>query len=360
MNTVVEGRGDSSLAGSKILITGGAGFLGINLVRYLLGHGYAAVTSLDIVPFDYPERERIEAITGDIRDRGTVERAVAGARWLIHAAAALPLYRRKDILSTEVDGTRRLLEAAETAQVERFIYISSTAVYGVPEGLPADECSPLGGVGAYGRAKIEAEHLCEQYRGRGMCIPILRPKSFVGPERLGAFELLYSWAQGRRGFPVIGPGTNHYQLLDVEDLCRAIHLCATIDQARVNATFNIGAEKYSTLREDFQSVLDQAGHGKRIVSVPRWIAVPALRLLEFLHLSPLYRWIYETAGKDSVVSVDKARRELGFRPRWSNQDALCRNYRWYLDSHHQAGDEVGVSHRKPWKQGILRVVKKFF
>ncbi len=345
---------------SRILITGGAGFLGINLIRHLLGQGYAGLISLDVAPFDYPERDRIIPITGDIRDRAVVQRAVAGVRWLVHAAAALPLYSRKDILTTEIDGTGNLLEAAERAGVERFIYISSTAVYGMPKVVPVEESAPLIGVGPYGQAKIEAERLCEQYRGRGMCVSILRPKSFVGPERLGAFELLYSWARDGLGFPVIGNGANRYQFLDVEDLCRAILLCATLEETRVNATFNVGAEDYRTLREDFQAVLDQAGHGKHVVPIPRWVAIPALRLLEMLRLSPLYRWIYETAGKDSAVSVEKARRELGFRPRWSNREALCRNYRWYVGSPHRGGDAPGVSHRKPWRRGFLKVIRVFF
>lgn len=347
-----------------ILITGGAGFLGINLIRHLLAHGFRGITSLDIAPFDYPERQRITEIRGDIRDRAVVQRAVAGARFVVHAAAALPLYSREDIISTEVDGTRVLLEAAKAAGVERFVFISSTAVYGVPKQCPIDESAPRIGVGPYGEAKIEAERLCERFRAEGLCLPILRPKSFVGPERLGAFELLYSWAREGHGFPVIGSGSNRYQLLDVEDLCEAIRLCLTLEPQRVNATFNIGAAEFASMREDFQAVLDRAGHGKRVVPIPRWLAVPALRALEALRLSPLYRWIYETAGKDSAVSVDKARRELGFTPRFSNREALLRNYEWYLavglGAQPEAQQEAGVSHRRPWKHGLLRVVKAFF
>ena len=94
-------------------------------------------------------------------------------------------------------------------------------------------------------------------------MPILRPKTFVGPERLGAFALLYDWAKDGRNFPVIGSGKNRYQLLDVEDLCAAIWLCMTKDRATVNDTFNIGAKQFATIREDFQAVLDAAGFGKQ-------------------------------------------------------------------------------------------------
>jgi len=344
----------------SILITGGAGFLGINLIRYFLDKGYSRICSLDIADFDYPEKDRIHAVKGDIRHRETVEKTVCEADWIVHAAAALPLYSEEDIRSTEVDGTRILLEAAERHKAGRFVFISSTAVYGVPEQCPIDESAPLVGVGPYGQAKIDAEALCSDFRTKGMCIPILRPKSFIGPERLGAFELLYSWAREGKNFPVIGDGKNPYQLLDVEDLCRAILLCLTLPSDRVNDIFNIGAAEYTSIGEDFQAVLDEAGFGKRIIPFPKGLAVAGLRLLELLRLSPLYQWIYETAGKNSSVSIDKAQRELGFQPVYSNAEALLRNYRWYNEHAGHIGRESGVSHRIPWKHGFLEVIKVFF
>ncbi len=343
------------------LITGGAGFLGINMVRYLLARGHA-VTSLDIAPFDYPERGQIREVRGDIRDRAAVDDAMQGVQIVIHSAAALPLYSEADIFSTDIDGTRNVIDSAYQHGVERFIQISSTAVYGIPDHHPLYEDDKLDGVGPYGKAKIQAEEVCLEYRRRGMCVPIIRPKSFVGPERLGVFALFYDWAKDGRGFPMIGSGNNRYQLLDVEDLCDAIYLCATLDRERVNDTFNIGAREFTTMKEDYQAVLDYAGFGKRIVSFPG-LAGPmiwTLRVLEAFNLSPLYKWVYETASKDSFVSIEKAERVLGYNPRYSNKDALVRNYQWYLDNLDKFKGQSGVSHRVPWDQGILKVVKAFF
>ena len=342
----------------NVLITGAAGFLGINLVRHLLNKGYASITALDRAEFDYPERERVRVIRGDIRDRLLVARLVPGTDLLVHAAAALPLHSDQDILSTDVTGTRILLEAAFRGGVGRFVFVSSTAVYGVPDHTPIVESDTRVGVGTYGGAKIEAENLCAEFRDKGLCVAVLRPKTFVGPERLGAFELLYSWAREGRSFPIVGAGANRYQLLDVEDLCEAIHLCMTLPRERVNDVFNIGAREFRTLSEDFQAVLDAAGQGGRTIPVPAWLAVNALRILERLHLSPVYRWIYETAAKDSAVSIDKACRVLGFDPRYSNRQALLRNYSWYLL--HGTCARPGVTHRVPWRHGILRLVRKLF
>ena len=99
---------------SRWMIPVGAGFLGINLARHVMARG-CEVTSLDIAPFDYPERSRIREVTGDIRKRADVDRALEGADIVCHTAAALPLYRPEDIMSTDLDGTRTVFEAARDA-----------------------------------------------------------------------------------------------------------------------------------------------------------------------------------------------------------------------------------------------------
>lgn len=343
----------------KVLITGGAGFLGINLVRFLLKRGYEVI-SYDIADFDYPERDKIIEIKDDVRNRDGVKKAMQGVDYVVHAAAALPLYKKEDIFSTDVDGCRNVLEEAKNAGVKRYIQISSTSVYGIPDHHPLVEDDKLQGVGHYGVAKIEAEKLCEEARSNDMSITILRPKSFIGPERLGVFALFYDWAKSGKGFPVLGNGNNLYQFLDVEDLCEAILLCMTVDKNKVNDVFNIGAKVYSTMREDYQAVLDEAGFGKKIVGFPAAPAIFALRVLEFFHLSPLYKWVYETASKESFVSIEKAEKILGYAPKYSNKDALLRNYHWYLDNLDSFKGKSGVTHRVPWKQGILKLLKLFF
>lgn len=347
------------MANSLFLITGGSGFLGINLCRYLLRHGHR-VRSLDIAPFDYPERSTIEANLGDVRDRHAVERAMAGVEVVVHAAAALPLSRPEDIFSTDVEGTRIVLETAFDCGASRVLFISSTSVYGIPDHHPLVERDRLQGVGPYGEAKIAAEAHCLSFRDAGHCITVLRPKSFVGPERLGVFELLYDWAYEGRNFPVLGSGDNLYQLLDVEDLCEAIHLCATLDPVAVNDTFNIGARQFGTMRENFQAVLDRAGHGKRVISFPARPVIWSLRLLEQLHLSPIYKWIYDTAAQESFVSIERLQTKVGFVPRYSNRDALVRNYDWYAAHRDEYRGKTGVSHRVPWKKGALQLAKHFF
>jgi nucleoside-diphosphate-sugar epimerase len=344
----------------RVLVTGGAGFLGINLLRYLHSHGYALVV-LDLADFPFVDlRDQVTLHQGDIRDRAAVDRAMAGVDLVVHTAAALPLYRPQDIYTTEVEGTRTVLEAALRHGIKRAVHISSTAVYGIPDHHPLLENDRLEGVGPYGQAKIQAEMVALEYRARGLVVPILRPKSFIGPERLGVFAILYDWALDGRNFPILGNGRNLYQFLDVEDLCEAIRLCLTLPEAQVNEVFNIGAGEFSTMGADYQVVLDQAGFGKKIIPVPAWPAIMALRLLEALGISPLYKWIYETAAKESFVSIEKAKRQLGYTPRYSNRQALLRNFAWYIEHRQQFANQSGVTHRVPWKQGALGLIKRLF
>lgn len=347
------------MAQPVILVTGGAGFLGINLCRHLLARDYA-VRSMDIAPFDYPDRDQVQVMRADIRDAEAVERAMTGVDMVVHCAAALPLSSREEIHSTDVGGTRILLEAAVRREISRFIFISSTSVYGIPDHHPVYEDDRLQGVGPYGIAKISAEQLCLDARSRGLCVPILRPKSFVGPERLGVFELLYDWAYAGRNFPVVGSGDNRYQLLDVADLCDAILLCMVKDTQAANDTFNVGAKVFGSMRDNFQSVLDRADHGKRVISLPEKPVIALLKVLDALHLSPLYQWIYETASRESFVSIERIERQLGFDPKYSNRMALIRNYDWFVAHRSEFQGKTGITHRVPWRKGALRLAKWFF
>ncbi len=342
-----------------ILVTGGAGFLGINLCRHLLAQGFV-VRSMDIAPFEYPERDAVQVMRADIRDSSAVERAMAGMDMVVHCAAALPLSTPEEIHSTDVEGTRTLLKCAARRAVSRFVFISSTSVYGIPDHHPVYEHDRLQGVGPYGAAKISAEESCVAFRAEGLCVPILRPKSFVGPERLGVFELLYDFAYSGRNFPVLGSGDNRYQLLDVADLCEAILLCLAQGAPAVNDTFNVGAKVFGTMRENFQAVLDRAGHGKRVVSLPIQPVIAVLKVLEVLHLSPLYQWIYATASRESFVSIERIERQLGFKPLYSNRMALIRNYDWYVAHRAEYRGKTGITHRLPWKRGALGLAKWLF
>ena len=346
----------------KVLVTGGSGFLGINLIRFLRTQGVEEIRVLDIADFDYPEKNEpwLKFTKGDVRDVAAVEKCIEGCDIVVNTAAALPLYSAEDIRTTEVDGAQNVINAARKFKLDRMIQISSTAVYGVPKKHPIYETDPMVGVGPYGHAKIEAENRCREAIKDGFPICIIRPKSFIGPERLGVFALFYDWAYTGHGFPMIGSGNNRYQLMDVDDLDHAIWNAMTYPKDVIATEFNIGAKEFTTMKEDYQAVLDKAGYGKKIKGMPVAPLIFILRILEKLHLSPLYPWVYETASTDSFVSIEKAEKLLGYKPQYSNKQALVRNYEWYVAHVNDFKGKSGVSHRVPWKQGRLACAKWFF
>lgn len=341
-----------------ILITGGAGFLGLHLALKLSEQGHQ-LTLLDMSPIESDEYPGgIKSYTGDVRDVKLLYHLMHGVDAVVHAAAALPLWKPSDIFSTNVDGTQMVLEAARQQGVARFVFISSTAVYGVPEKHPIEENDPMVGVGPYGISKIQAEHICERYRAMGQHVCVLRPKTFIGTARLGVFQILYDWVHHGSRIPVIGPGTNRYQLLEVDDLVDAVSLALTASESASNATFNVGATRFQTVREDVQALCDYAGSGARVLGTPAAPIKTALRLFESLNLSPLYAWVYATADKDSFVSTERIQQALGWQPRYSNAEALIRSYQWYLEHLEEIQGVHGITHRVAWDQGILRVFRQ--
>ena len=276
---------------------------------------------------------------------------------LVHAAAALPIQAsRESIRSVNVGGTATLLAAASEAGVRRHVLVSSTAVYGIPKVHPIYEDSPLVGVGWYGESKIEAEEVTRDFGRRGLEFAIVRPKTFVGPERLGVFEILFDWIREGRRIYVLGSGHNRYQLLAVEDLVDAIVLAAERPEA-AGETVNVGAKEFGTVREDLGALIAHAGSESASTSFPAKPAEIGLRVLELLRVSPLAEWHYKTAHRDSFVDVGKAERLLGWEPRFSNAEALCRTYDWYL-AHRETLKGAGVTHRVPWNQQALGLLKK--
>jgi dihydrolipoamide dehydrogenase len=266
-----------------VAISGGAGFLGLHLARRLAADGHA-VRTLDLAPLgDAPLEGRVEELHGDVRLAADARRLVVGADVLVHAAAALPIQEsRTAIRSVNVEGAAVTLAAAAEAGVRRVVLVSSTAVYGVPERHPIHEDDPLVGVGHYGESKIDAERLCEAFARRGLETVIVRPKTFVGPERLGVFEILFDWIREGRRIPILGDGANRYQLLAVEDLVDAIVRC--LEAPVAGEALNVGAARFGTVREDLEELIRHAGSGSRLFPVPARPAEIALRGLELARL----------------------------------------------------------------------------
>lgn len=343
----------------KILITGGAGFFGVHLARRLLNDKDNIITLFDIAPLDAQDLiGKVKTIIGDIRNKTAVDKAVNGQNYVVHAAAALPiLASKKKIFNINIDGTRNVLDACLRHKIKRLVFISSTAVYGIPKDLPEKETSALYPIGFYGESKVAGEKLCLEYSSKGLSVNILRPKTFLGTERLGVFELWYEAIYNGRRIFILGNGNNKYQLLAVSDLTDAVEksLFTTVS----GEIFNIGAQEFGSWREDLGYVIAHESSKSQITSLPTRFSQMILAALEFLHLSPIVAWHYKTMPVDSYISVEKAGKLLDWHPKKSNKQLLLESYLWYKKNRSQVIHKNGNTHRVGWNFKILNLVTRF-
>jgi nucleoside-diphosphate-sugar epimerase len=338
-------------------VTGGSGYFGCRLRDRLRAEG-VRVRVFDQVDADDRPAD-VELAQGDIRDLDALRRACQGMEVVYHNVAQVPLARDRELFwSVNRDGTANLLEAMRGAGARKLVHTSSSAVFGVPERNPVDESTPPHPQEAYGAAKLAAEELVQRCAAAGTVdAAIIRPRTILGHGRLGVFQILFEWVREGRNAPVLSGGGNVYQFVHADDLASACLLAA---RRPGPAVYNIGAERFCTMRETLEALCAHAGTGSRVVSVPGGLAVAGMKLAGALGLSPLgpYHWLMY--GRSLWFDVRKARDELGWRARWSNQEMICESYDWYCRNRDRilAGGE-GSPHRSAVKQGLLSLVGRF-
>ncbi len=341
---------------SKWLVTGGAGFFGIHMCQYLAKNGFEVI-SYD--RDDFPDSEKmpgIEIVTGDIHDHAKLENALQDIDYVIHAAAELALADPDKINNTNGEAAFDLLEICKQCGVKKLVFTSSCAVYGTPDSHPIYEDSPINPMGVYGKAKRIAENILLNYQD--VETVIIRPKSFIGTGRLGIFQLFFEWVEEGRKIPIFGDGENRFQLLEVTDLAHACYLAAI--KGKDKEVYNVGATEFGTVNHDITAFLSHADTGSKLLHFPSRPLKFILSILEKLKISPIYKWVYDTADKDSFVSSEKAIEHLGWQPKYSNIEALKSTYDWYLGEGKIMAQKYGTGHRVAWKQGIIRFAKYLF
>jgi nucleoside-diphosphate-sugar epimerase len=335
------------------LVTGGAGYFGSLLVERL------RATGVRVRIFDINKAEEraavVEMVRGDVRDPAAVRRALEGVAVVHHNVAMVPLAKdRGAFFAVNRDGTRHVLDAALAAGARKLVHMSTSAVFGAPDANPVDERTPPRPQEDYGRAKLEAEHLCDEYVRRGLDITIVRPRTIMGHGRLGIMQILFEWVRRGKNVPVLGRGDNVYQFVHADDLADAAIRAA----GRAGpTTYNIGAEQFGTMRETLERLVRHAGTGSKVVSIPMAPAVRMMELSSRAGLSPLGAYHSLMYGRSMYFDVSKAKRELGWAPKQGNVEMFCESYDWYLRHRAEVLSRRGASHhRSPVKLGVLRAV----
>jgi nucleoside-diphosphate-sugar epimerase len=340
----------------KYLIAGGSGYFGSLLRDRILEKG-GSVRVYDL--FDSGDRPAgAEFVQGDIRDPAALGAACQGCSVVYHCVAQVPLAKdRRLFRSVNVDGTACLLRAARQSGASKVIYVSSSAVFGIPGSNPVTEqTTPVPGE-AYGRAKLEAEDLCRRASSEGMDVSIIRPRTILGHGRLGIFQILFEWIRTGNNVPVLGDGSNVYQFIHADDLADACLLAAGRPGP---ALYNCGTDRFGSMRGVLEALCAHAGTGSRVRSVPMAPAVWLMNATAALGLSPLGPYHAMMFGRSFYFDIGRARRELGWQPKYSNEEMFFQSYDWYLANRGKAPAPGPRSHhRSPVKQRILSLAKYF-
>lgn len=342
------------------LVTGGSGFIGSFLCRALLERG-ESVRSIDML--DDPERDPgIEFQRVNVLDRDGLKKTMQGVDYVHHNAALVPLKKAGDLFwKVNVEGTRNVLEAAKAAGVRHFVHMSSSAVLGSVKKsdnpIPPD--APLKPVEIYGRSKYAGEQIVlkEMKNPEGISCSIIRPRTTIGTKRLGIFQVLYEWISEGRSIYIIGDGSNVFQFVHVRDLV-TMSMESAFQQKQ--GIYHAGTDRYGTLREALEKLCEFAKTGSKVKGIPYGVAASWLWLLDQLRLSPLAPWHYLTYHKDFYFDISFPVNELGWKPKYSNDEMLRESYMWYLENKERLKKRHPQSsaHRGTLRQGVLSFLKK--
>lgn len=301
----------------RVLVTGGTGFVGRNLLHHLHEQG-CDITLLHRPTsklIDLPEG--IRYITGDLTRPETIRDVCKGIDWVFHVAGDVTWGRRlkKRMFANNLEATRNILAEAERAGVKRFIYTSSAAAVGLPDReQPADETFPFNGyelnVG-YAIAKRQAEQEVLARAAEGFPAVVVNPTVIIGI-RTYSSSFFAAVAKGRLK---IAPDSG-VNLVDVEDVAKG-HLLAA-EKGRVGERYLLGGRNLSFL-EAFQHIAEAAGQKDRIRLLRRPVAIPLSLVAEAVAMlsggEPVLAWdLAKLSGRKLYYSSDKAVRELGYSP----------------------------------------------
>lgn len=336
---------------ARVTVTGGGGFLGMHLVPRLAAAGHEVTVLDDVSTPPWAERLGIRYLTADVRDADAVADALHGADVVAHAAFAPPRASAADLHEVNVRGTRLLCAHALLANVRRLVLVSSTIVERPPRAHPLSRAAPLSRLDAYRASRLEAETVARAHGARGLEVAVARPKTFIGPGRVGGFALTFGTISRGGAVPLLGSGENRYQLLDVRDLAEGLARLVTADGEGV---FWFGATRFGTVADDLQGLIDHAGTAARLRRVPAVASRVAVRAVELAGMTPLAEWHHCVArGEDRIVEVRRAADELGWVPRRSNPEALADAYDWYAGRCRERA-AVPATHPVPLSHRLLR------
>jgi len=298
----------------KVLVTGGAGFIGSHVVDRLVTEGYQVrvLDDLSTGKLDNIQRHlnsgKVELVKGDIRDASLVEDSLDGVNAVLHFAAlvSVPLSIENPNLTFDINlaGTLNLLRASAEKHVDRFVFISSCAVCGDPESLPVTEQTKPNPISPYAESKLLGERYCLGFSERQLLnAVVLRFFNVYGPRQTmndysGVITRFLERCSQNLPLTIYGDGSQTRDFVNVSDVASAV--LASMESKAKSEVFNVGSGKSTTIKELAQTIIELTGAGSEISYEP------------------------PRAGdiKDSYGDISKAQKLLGYKPKVSLRAGL--------------------------------------
>jgi len=310
------------------LVTGGSGYVGSFIIKKLSSMN-EKVISLDVLP-PIKKLSNVTYIEDSIINQELIFDITKKVDYIHHNAALVPLTKsNKDFQKVNVEGTKILIKNAIRNNIKHFCHMSSSAVFGLPEELPLNNDSKRLPVEIYGQSKKDAEDfvLSSIASNPSFSCSIVRPRTILGSERLGIFELLFRWISEGKDIFVIGKANQPFQFAHINDIVNAsVNSCLYLKRG----VFNIGTLEFKSLTSDLNSLIQFSEKKSRIRHLPEKLSISGLTVLDKLGLSPFAPWHYLTYHKPFYFDSNYVFKELNYRPYGSNLELLKESYNSFL------------------------------
>tara|TARA_Y100000816_G_C26103766_1_gene585773 strand:- start:91 stop:1110 length:1020 start_codon:yes stop_codon:yes gene_type:complete len=335
------------------LITGGSGYLGKELIE-TFNNKENKIINLDIIPSN---KKNCIDFNIDIENEIDVEKIFELNRIdvIIHNLASVPITKKnKNFLKINTGSTKLLLKLSNKYNVKKFIFISSSAVYGTPDKLPILETSKREPVELYGESKKKSEDLCFEEIDKGKNITIIRPRTIIGKNRLGIFSILFEWLKSDLPIPVLSKGNNLYQFIDIRDLCSAIELASHSDY---KGSLNIGSDDVNKIIDVLKYLKKEFNSKSKIKNIDNSLIIKLGYLLQKMNLIPLQDYHFKAYGSDIYFESNLAKKVLKWEPKYSTFESFKDSFNFFLkDDKNSKNKSV---HQKIIKNYILKYMTLF-
>ncbi len=315
------------------VIFGGDGFVGRHLVPLLLAEGHEVVVA-DIAKADLPHYRKARFVHCDVTDPASV--AAVGLKgddmvYNLSAKMLSPIQvraKRHDFFfPVNYHGTENIIRAMDAAGAGNLVHFTTDMIYGHTVTYPMTEDHPVAPLGEYGLSKLKTEELAAEWRARGMRISLFRPRLIIGPGRLGILSKLFKLVDLNLPVPMIGSGRNPYQFVSVFDCAEAARLAWKAGVP--NEAYNLGSLNPPPVRKLLGDLIRHAGSRSILVPTPGWAVKRTLDLLDLLNMPIMDPEQYLIADEMCVLDVSKGERELGWVPKFRDEDMLIAAYAEY-------------------------------